>query len=285
MVQGKARAKINLDLRVLDRRPDGYHNLETLFARIALHDTVAVWRIEDGVELVVHGDAGGANAQTNLAHRAATALRAACGRRDGVRIELTKRIPTGAGLGGGSADAGATLRLVNTLWDSPLTEGQLMDIGATLGADVAFLTSELSAAWGRGRGDELTPANLPRGGALVLAMPPLQIDTAEAYRSLGEPRTRAAKGVTPRLEESDLGSWDTLSSRCSNDFEPSVHARYPQLADLRRSMEGAGALLARMSGSGAAHFALFDQEKTAEAASADLRVEYPDVQFLATAFE
>ena len=145
-VEGKARAKINLELQISDVRPDGFHNLETIFARIALHDSVTVSSIAAGIELVVHGDAGGANGASNLAHRAASLLRDTLGRSDGVRVELTKRIPTGAGLGGGSADAAATLRLVNMLWGHPLSTEALVELSATLGSDVPFLTSGYAAA-------------------------------------------------------------------------------------------------------------------------------------------
>ncbi len=284
-LEGKARAKINLDLRVLDRRPDGYHNIRTLFARIALHDSIVVERIPRGVQLQVHGNAGGAHGAENLAHRAVTSLQDRLGRTDGVRIKLTKRIPTGAGLGGGSADAAATLRLVNELWGAPLSKDDLKLLAATLGADVPFLTSDCSVAWGAGKGDELTPAHLPNPATVLLAMPSLHVGTAEAYRRLGKYRADVAAEVDVACPQIPLADWRPIAANCMNDFEPPVHAWHPELAVLLRALASSGAFMARMSGSGAAHYALFEDPTQAWATADALRASHPQVRFLVSHFE
>lgn len=282
-VAGKARAKINLELQVLDVRSDGYHNLETIFARIALHDSVSVSSITEGVELVVHGDVGGADGPDNLAYRAADLLRGTLGRVDGVRVELTKRIPTGAGLGGGSADAAATLRLVNTLWGNPLTTEALVELSATLGSDVPFLTSGYAAALGTGRGELLQAIELPPGPVVLLALPQVHVNTAEAYRSLDAHRREEgwllSSGLDPRVR------WKHMGQSSVNDFEWPVHENFHELRALHRSLSQVGALMARMSGSGAAHFAVFEDRSEAEVALIRLGPEHPSVRFTITEFE
>jgi 4-diphosphocytidyl-2-C-methyl-D-erythritol kinase len=282
-VEGKARAKINLELQVSDVRTDGFHNLETIFARIALHDSVTVSSIAAGIELVVHGDAGGANGASNLAHRAASLLRDTLGRSDGVRVELTKRIPTGAGLGGGSADAAATLQLVNMLWGHPLDTEALVELSATLGSDVPFLTSGYAAALGTGRGELLKEIELPSGPVVLLALPDVHVNTAEAYRSLDAYRREHGWLLSSELDP--LVLWKNMGQFSVNNFELPVHEKFPELQTLHRSLGEVGALMARMSGSGAAHFAVFSELSDAEAALIRLGPDHPSVRFTITEFE
>ena len=178
-----AQAKVNLFLDVLERDPTGYHSLETAFLRIDLADDVTV-RAAPGRTLDVSGPAlsaaGLGPTEKNLAYRAAVAYADATGWPSGFAIELVKRIPAGAGLGGGSADAGAVLRTLDALSPNPLG-ARLPEIGAALGADVPFMTIEEPMALGSGRGDRLKPIPALEPRAIVLAVSPFAISTADAY--------------------------------------------------------------------------------------------------------
>jgi 4-diphosphocytidyl-2-C-methyl-D-erythritol kinase len=196
-----AHAKINLFLRVLEREADGYHRIETVFQRLALADdvTLAATTGERRLDVSWDGMPGvdiGPPDQ-NLAWRAAEAFRDAAGWPDGWRITMVKRIPAGAGLGGGSSDAAAVLRALNGIAPSPLAPDRLIAIGAGLGADVAFFVSGLSLATGEGRGHMLAPLSaLPRAH-VVLAIPLYGIGTGGAYAALADmrgPDARAGDG-------------------------------------------------------------------------------------------
>lgn len=289
-LEAEAHAKVNLDLRVLGRRSDGYHELDTLFARIALHDRVTVQSVASGVRLDVEGEVGGAVARDNLVYRAAELMVEAAGgptvpgMAPGLRLELEKRIPTGAGLGGGSSDAATALRLINQLWGEPLNHAELVSLGATIGADVAFFVTDVAAAWGTGRGDLLTATTLPSGGAVLLALPELHVSTAEAYAKLAAAGTVPAELQPRRPADRPVGDWVTFAAGCENDFEVPIHQWHPELARLHRALSAEGALLARMSGSGAAHFAVWPTAAEAEREMHRLTPTCSGVRFLVTSF-
>ena len=171
MIPGRYRveapAKVNLFLRILGRRPDGYHELETAFQAVNLSDILEVVAGEgDGFELLVRGPDGASvdvgPVENNLVTRAVEIFRDHTGRSCTVQVRLTKRIPAGAGLGGGSSDAGAMLRVLNRIHGIPLAAGELQELAGTLGADVAFFAGQVGLALGEGVGTELTPlAPLP----------------------------------------------------------------------------------------------------------------------------
>jgi len=256
-----AQAKVNLFLRVLAREESGYHQLETLFCRLAFGDDVAVRLAPRGMAL----DCAGAElgpVERNLAYRAAAAYLARTGWSTGVAIEIRKRIPVGGGLGGGSADAGAVLRLLNALNPAPLDQQALLEVAAPLGADVPFMTTEaaLALAWGRGERLLALPPLPPR--RVVLAVPPFPVGTADAYRWLAEARAadqRAA--VAPRLYTLDaLSSWAGVASVAENAFAGPVEARHPRLAALRRALgDELDAELALLSGSGSTVFGVLPE--------------------------
>ena len=228
-----AQAKLNLFLRILDREASGYHQIETLFCRIALADAVTVRVLPSGRSLECHGRfmpaLGLGPSDRNLAWRAAVAYAEATGFPSGFHIAIDKRIPVGAGLGGGSADAGAVLRALNALNPHPLPPRDLMPIAGSLGADVPFLTREdaLALAWGYGDRMAVLPALPP--SAVWLLVPDESINTAEAYRWVDE----AAKPPGPSLiSRADLGTWDGVAAVAVNDFEDVVGERVPRIARL-----------------------------------------------------
>ena len=255
-----AQAKVNLWLRVGPRDDTtGYHALDTLFHRIDLADDVTV-RVGGSVRaLDVAGPrlpaSGLGPAEDNLAYRAAVAYAERAPWLHGFAIELTKRIPVGGGLGGGSADAGAVLRALDALAPKPLGDAALGQIGATLGADVAFLAGQSAAAVGSGRGERLRALDALPVRELLIAVPAFSVATADAYRWLDE-----ARGSDVRLSAVSIGTldWDLVVQASRNDFEDAVEARHPELRLLRDRLRACGARLSRLAGSGSSVFAVFD---------------------------
>ncbi len=250
-----AQAKINLGLRVLARETTGYHAIETLFARLALGDEVTVRITERERTLECRGAETGA-VERNLAWRAAVALQAATGWPRGFAITIEKRIPVGAGLGGGSADAGAVLRALNALSPHPLAEEELLRLAAPLGADVPFLTSgaALALAWGRGERMLRLPA-LPER-SVVLVQPGFSVSTADAYAWLDADRGDVAP-VARLTGVERLASWESLASLTENDFEAVVAARHAGLSGIADALRRSGASIARMTGSGSTVYGIF----------------------------
>jgi 4-diphosphocytidyl-2-C-methyl-D-erythritol kinase len=255
----EAQAKLNLFLRVLAREESGYHQVETLFCRIALADTITVRATASGRTLDCSGERvppGGLGPQErNLAWRAASAYAEATGFPSGFEIAIEKRIPVGGGLGGGSADAGGVLRALNTLNPRPIAAPALQQIAASLGADVPFLTQDGSTlALARGRGEQLAllPALPP--SAVWLLVPDTSISTADAYRWLDSSERRAGSAA---VTADQLTTWAGVAAIAGNDFEPVVSAHVPVvgrlLANLRREEVGillGPAALVLLSGSG-----------------------------------
>ena len=256
----QAQAKVNLFLRIIAREDSGYHQIETLFCRIALADTVTVQVTSSGRSLTCTGERmpieGLGAPERNLAWRAAASYADSTGFGAAFRIAIDKRIPVAAGLGGGSADAGAVLRALNAMNPRPLSQASLLQIGSSLGADVPFLTqdeSTLALAWGRGdRMASLPP--LP-GSAVWLLVPDATVNTAEAYRWFDEAGKPSGAAIIPRAQ---LGTWGGVAAVASNDFEAVVGERIPRIerlltalrsSDLQELLRPSGMVV--MSGSGA----------------------------------
>ena len=262
-VAARAHAKINLDLRVLGTRPDGFHELRTVFQAVALHDTVTCVPRPGpmAIECEVAGvplDGG------NLVWKAADVLWRSIRRlgppRD-VLIRLDKRIPLQAGLGGGSADAAATLLALVRLWRIPVRPSQLTDIAATLGADVPFFLSG-GTALGLGRGDEVYPlADLPRHW-IVLVIPGFGVSSADAYKWYDEERD-LGRGPSAREPQHVPGPWPSRAAQMINDLEAPIARHHPEIDQMKTALRRAGALAAAMSGSGSTVFGLFQRRKDA----------------------
>ena len=261
-----AQAKINLLLRVLARESSGYHSIETVFLRIGLADDIVV-----RVGNAVHGrtlDCGGelpagglGETKDNLAYRAACAYADATGWPAHFAIELTKNIPTGAGLGGGSADAGAVLRALDAMSPSPLGR-RLIELAPALGADVAFMTidSPMALAWGRG--ERLLPLPALASRPIVVVVPSFSVSTRDAYGWLAHDRG-SYEARASVLAPSELDTWEGITAVAVNDFEPVVSRHHPVISAYVDAMRGAGALPALMSGSGSAVFGVFGDEQSA----------------------
>jgi len=266
----RAPAKINLFLRVLGRRSDGFHELETLFQAVDLCDHVSVTRVEDGVTLEVLGAALGP-AEENLAHRAARALLAEAGAPMGLHVRLRKQIPAGAGLGGGSSDAAAVLRAANALLPEPVGPETLSALGASLGSDVPFFLGSSGLARGTGRGEHLEALPTLPEAAVVLVLPPVHVATRAAYAALAE--ARAGGGEAPCFAHvADApATWEEVAAAARNDFEEVVPAMHPDVGRALAALRATGASPALLSGSGSACFGIFADPPAAATAAEALR--------------
>jgi 4-diphosphocytidyl-2-C-methyl-D-erythritol kinase len=282
MLKLQAPAKVNVFLRVLAQERSGFHQLETLFTTLEFGDVLTLEEARSGIVLEVEGPPIGP-LEDNLVYRAAKGFLEAGRVGGGVRIRLEKRVPMGAGLGGGSSDAGATLLGLQTLFPGSLGEEQLLLLAGTLGSDVPFFLSPspLTLAWGRG--ERLLPlAPLPPAPVL-LALPPLEVPTPEAYGLLARGRGDAPPRAPARiLPPGAFSSWERLGSLAENDFEEPVFRAYPLLGRIRAALQESGPIFTLLSGSGAALFGLYGDEVTAIRGRADLADRFPGTRFVLT---
>ena len=256
-----APAKLNLFLRVLSRDTDGYHGLETLFALVDLADELYAERREGAdVSIDVEGADVGL-ADENLAVRAARLVLEATGRRFGVHLRLTKRIPVRAGLGGGSSDAAAALHAVNHLAGGAVPRHELLQLAARLGSDVPFFVTGAPLALGWNRGERLLVLPpLPPAPAL-LVLPPVPIATAEAYGWVDAARQSAGRRGAVALDLDALRTWGDIGRMAGNDFESPAFGRHPPVRAAFEALVGTRPLVCRMSGSGATLFAIYRSQR------------------------
>ncbi|MGH7182541.1 MAG: 4-(cytidine 5'-diphospho)-2-C-methyl-D-erythritol kinase [Nitrospiraceae bacterium] len=265
-----APAKINLILRILDRRPDGFHNLWSIMQTVALEDEVQITLRADRQDIQLTCDAMQLAAdQSNLVYRAAAAVLARAQRSIGLDIALRKRIPMGAGLGGGSSDAAATIIGLNLLLQLKWSSTQMADVGHSLGSDVPFFLFAPSSCVA-GRGETVRSVVVEGARWVVLVNPGFGVDTKWAYQELAATRT-AVMPLSLAQRELDRQlqvSWPQLVAAAENDFEEPVFAAYEQLREIKRSLQAHGAELALLSGSGATVFGVFTDEGRARLAQA-----------------
>lgn len=270
--------KINFGLRVLRRRPDGYHDLESIFLPVPfLHDDLELTRLADSdgeTTLLLSGIDLDGDAADNLCLRAYRLLKADFPDLPPVQIRLHKRIPFGAGLGGGSSDAAFTLKGLNELFGLGLDDAGLECYAARLGADCPFFIRCVPALV-EGIGDRLTPLgyNPIEGRHLLLAKPLEAVSTREAYAGLD-----AKMEGMERIE--GMGKMESITSiqSLANDFEASVFPRHPAIAQLKADLYALGAGYASMSGSGSVVYGFFDDAAALHAAAQRLRQTHPDCQ-------
>ena len=254
--QWPAPAKLNLFLHVTGRRPDGYHELQTLFQLIDLNDTVSLTVLDDGRIERPSGPVG-VDPDSDLTVRAARSLQAATGSRAGASIRISKRIPMGGGLGGGSSDAATVLLALNHLWRCGLSVDELARLGLPLGADVPVFIRG-SSAWAEGVGEKLVPVELPERWYVVIH-PGVSVPTKDVFQS--PELTRNSPVITIRAA---FGPGDAATTR--NDCEPVVRARYAEVAD---ALDWLGkSAPARLTGTGSCIFAGFESAIEAERVAA-----------------
>lgn len=265
----RACAKLNLTLLVLGKRPDGYHELETLFEKIDLADDVTVALMnEPGIRLQT-----GAPLPTdarNLAYRAAAAVLEQLPSPPGVAIQLTKRIPIGAGLGGGSSDAAAVLQALRQLLELKWLKSRWQAIARGLGADVPFCLEDVPFAVGRGRGDVCERLATAQRFWHVVATPAAALSTAEVYRQVQAPpatdRLHAWQSLTQGAWEAvERGDAAALNSACQNALLPAAQQLCPQITTMKEALQCAGTSAAHLSGSGPTVFTVHATEAEARA--------------------
>jgi len=265
----RAHAKINLDLRLGKRRPDGFHPIDTFFIRVDVADILEIRSAASGkLTLQVEGDPQLSSHPDNLVLRAARALQLRASRGSGADILLKKRIPQGAGLGGGSSDAASTLVFLRKLWDVPIEDSELAKIGAELGSDIPFFLQPY-AARGTGRGEILKPIHLIHLPWAVLIHPGFASPTASAYAAYAKNPVPGTEGHALFLTTKD-GSQLKILPR--NDLENAVESKFLWIESARRWMGAQTNVLAsRMSGSGSTVFGLFPTQEDAEKIARDGR--------------
>lgn len=302
-LEREAPAKINLRLRILSRCEDGFHGIESLYLRLALADRLVLEAGgEPGIRLELAGEGAAADGVAsvptgpeNLVWRAVEGFCRAVGEQPAVTVRLHKRIPAGAGLGGGSADAAAALRAMNELAGEPLDGRDLLRLAGEIGSDVPFFAADLPAALGWGRGGRLLPVRAAPPRPMLVAVPDVRIGAAEAYAWLDEDREapaepgaargagtsdpgpdgppgrgaaggdRAGGELLPRA--ADWEDWETLERLAGNDFESPVFARFPELGWWKEELEGEGARLGLLCGSGSALVGIFTDPARRDAAA------------------
>lgn len=262
----RAYAKINIGLRILGKRTDGYHNIETVFHQIDLYDELSLEPAET-VRLTTTSSEVPSDS-TNLCLRAVQLFREHTGHREGIDIRLVKRIPVGAGLGGGSSDAAAVLVALNKLWKMGMQARELESLAARLGSDVPFFVQGGTAA-GTSRGEVLDQFNVSVPYWILTVTPPIHISTAWAYSKVqSEAKTDAAPLRT--LVENNMTEPGKLHAGIRNDFEELVFQSHPEIRHLKDKLERVGAIFAQLSGSGSSVFSFFRDGATARFVTAEL---------------
>ena len=271
-VRVQAPAKINLHLRVYGRRPDGFHGISSLFQALTLSDTIVVRSLKKPDAVEVDGVFDCPPERTTL-YKAALAFREATGIREGLHLAAEKRVPAGAGLGGGSGDAAAVLRGLDALFGTALPRAELERLGASVGSDVPFFLS-CGAALVSGRGEAVESIACREDLAFVVLFPGFPVGTAWAYALLDEERPDDSREPDPGPSELEAAyRAEPAAWPFANSFEPYVGSRRPGIPAARGRLLAAGARFAAMSGSGSALFGAYGDPEAARAARERLAAE------------
>jgi 4-diphosphocytidyl-2-C-methyl-D-erythritol kinase len=266
----RAPAKINLVLRILDRRSDGYHNLWSLMQTVRLEDELSMSVNHTNSDIILRCDDPALKTDhSNLVHRAAAAVLERSKHTVGLDIALAKRIPMGAGLGGGSSDAAAMIMGLNRTLKLGWSPEEMAQVGQTLGSDVPFFFFAPSARVA-GRGEQVRSVRIAGSRWIVLVNPSFPVETKWAYQQLSESRTGVVPVSLPHeaLETEPELSWKQVLEAAENDFETPVFSAYPLLRHIKQQLIAKGAEIALLSGSGATVFGVFRDETSARRAHA-----------------
>ncbi|MBQ9828300.1 MAG: 4-(cytidine 5'-diphospho)-2-C-methyl-D-erythritol kinase, partial [Lachnospiraceae bacterium] len=253
----KAPAKINLMLDILDKRPDGFHEIVSVMQTVSLYDEITAAKMKSpGIE--VHCDAPGVPEDAgNTAYRAAEVFIRDCGIEEGIRIDIKKRIPVQAGLAGGSTDAAAVLRALNIMYGAGLSREELERKGALIGSDVPFCIRGGTAVC-TGRGEKVFTACALSRGNIVIIKPGISVSTAEAYRMLDDHPEREHYDIGRVLSALEQGDLDLLARAAGNSFQSFTEQREHQVREAIELLKEHGACLSVMSGSGPSVFGIFE---------------------------
>jgi 4-diphosphocytidyl-2-C-methyl-D-erythritol kinase len=258
----RAYAKINLGLRILGKRKDGFHDIETIFHRIDLFDELTLEASDHSISITSAGRTVPLD-ENNLCWKAVELLRNEVGTTRGANLHLKKRIPVGAGLGGGSSDAAAILTALPSLWQLSIDTSTLARVALAIGSDVSFFLHNRSA-YAVGRGEQLSFVKISFPYWIVVVTPNIHVSTRWAYSQV--PDENAAGRRAGTFYDGGTCSVAAVSILMENDFEEAVFAAYPEIGSLKRDLLAGGAAYALLSGSGSSVFGLFDDEADARLA-------------------
>jgi 4-diphosphocytidyl-2-C-methyl-D-erythritol kinase len=254
----RAPAKLNLSLLVAGRRPDGFHELETIMAKVNWYDEIRIQPAQKaGIEFSCDGPCWAPHDETNLVYRAAEAFLHACGQASKVRLTLTKNIPAGSGLGSGSSDAATTLLGLNSYLNSPLPTSRLMELAGWLGSDVAFFLNGPLALC-TGRGEKVTELAAGFDFTALLLLPDVNASTKDVYANYAHDPAlygRLSAQIRAHLEKNRV---DLAARMCVNMLESSCFCLYEELGALKKAVESLGVRPVCLSGSGSAMFSILD---------------------------
>lgn len=258
----KGYAKVNLTLDVLCKRPDGYHDISTIMRTVDIFDTVEISLTEEGIELSTSADFLPTD-EKNIAYRAAKALLFEAGIEKGVKIHITKNIPCGAGMGGGSADGAAVLVLLNKLLGSPVSIEKLLEIGAKIGADVPFCIM-CGTYLAEGIGEVLTKVSAKGSIPVVVVKPEVSISTPLMYKKLDEREIEKRPDTNAMIEALEEGSGEKVAKLLYNVMEDAAVEEHPIILKIKEELISKGAINAIMTGSGSAVFGIFKTSAEAD---------------------
>lgn len=265
-------AKLNLYLRVLGRRSDGYHELVTLFHRISLKDRITIKKIKKPVFILKTNHTELHRQNDNLIYKAYQALKRIKRWQGGVQVKLDKKIPIGAGLGGGSSNAAHFLLAMNRLFRLKLSRGKLVQLGVNLGADIPFFLYETDQAIGTGKGEKIKLLNCPRKLWFIVVVPPFKLSTALVYRKLKAlPLTRISRDATITSIFSRAFKKDAWKDVLRNDLFKASCVLQPGLERVRALFDRAGAADYLMSGSGSSMFSIHSSKVEAESVARKIK--------------
>ena len=261
-IELKAYAKINLFLEVLNKRDDGYHELVTLMQEVDLYDDIVLEEIDNGISIICNDPSIPVNDE-NLIWKAADLFKKRYGINKGVKIQLNKRIPSGAGLGGGSSDAATTLKGLNILWKTEKDDHELTEIASEIGSDVPFFIKGQSAIC-KGRGEKVTPVLITDEYIYVIIFPNLKINTVDIYKNLKLGLTKDWKDVSFLLRYLQKYNPEIAANFLFNRLEETVYRLYPDLLKLKTCLDKLGFCKVQVSGSGSSLFGLCERRCDAE---------------------
>jgi 4-diphosphocytidyl-2-C-methyl-D-erythritol kinase len=269
-VEIESPAKVNLRLLVLGREASGYHGLETIFCGLSLSDTLMVESGESGILLDVEGDVATGPTEENLVVIAARRFFAELNRVPSVRFRLRKRIPSSAGLGGGSSNAAAALVALNLFYDEPFTREQLMQWGSEIGSDVSFFLCGSPLAVGWSRGERLLALPPLQRRPVLIAHPGVPFPTAGAFQKIAARRGGEYRPEASKLSMEQLRSWSGMAAIATNQFSDLAEEEIPQVVSGLQAIRESGAEIALLAGSGASIFGIYSEERHLAAAELEL---------------
>ena len=262
----EATAKVNIGLQIRNQRLDGYHNIHTVFQELEFADTVSLEKVKTGCQITANVDWVPTD-ESNICHKVYEGLKARFPDLPGVQIKLEKRIPAGAGLGGGSSNGAAVLKGLNELYGLGLSQGKLERIAITIGADVPFFIRG-GIQLGEGIGDNLTPLSISMTGIFLLVIPPIHINTGWAYSEAKKCLNNQRKQINFRCFFQGRNTpWELFE----NDFEQIIIPTYPEIGVIKQRLIETGAYYASLSGSGSTVYGVFDDEAVATAVESEFK--------------